>query len=329
MSRPLAATAAVVAAAFFMLPAPPAHACEPALTWISNRSVFPRDGAHGLPLNARLQVSFSGSTEQFGAYEVRLRPVGGAAIALHTSPYGGMGVLVIPDTPLEPATTYELLDNAIQPCSASTPCIGPELQVIATVTTGTVVDTTPPVFAPSFTGTTNFETCDSSACCGPYQAIDYFLDWTDATDDQGAVYYEVLKDDAPPPGRLTGEIRGAVICDGDTAARPPGADFIGGDGSFVVRAVDMAGNVTASAPVPIHVSCHPPVHPCDGGPGNWEGDAGRRDDGGHAETPEHAPADPGCGCRVGAPGPHVGARAALLALLGLALLRSRRKRGGA
>jgi hypothetical protein len=311
-------------------------------------ALLPATGATGVPLNTRVIARLSGRSHDY--YVLRLRVAGANQFVAATnrdasSGYLKSAVILTPDAPLAPATTYEILDDmdAIANCGwgGGTPPCGDEvnhLAVVASFTTGNSLDTTPPAFAPTFDVSHGDETCDVPDCCGPYHAFTYDVSFPDATDEQ-PVFYDVTMATGTVPQieALTAHgFSGANFCYRSPATEGGGPD-IEGPGPVTVRAVDLAGNATAAPPLELMVpACPPEDHPaedagvpyCDGGYPHQDGGY-HFDDGGVVPLPDH---DEGCGfggCSVGAGGVGGGALATLVVGVLLALgalgLRARRR----
>jgi hypothetical protein len=268
--------------------------------------------ATSLPLNGRVRVSLPGSSDGSGPgsdprLDVSIRPVQGEPVPAKVELVPG-GVLdwsaiavLTPDAPLAPSTTYEVLTRfPTDGCGG--PCPTAEPVVIGTVTTGTTTDDTPPSFAGLATVTEGtYETCDSSACCGPYGIRRFGLTWGEATDAVGVAAYRVYRLDDKGQRQLALETAGKTasgfsLCDGLPSGGGPGFVQLYGAGTFAVTAVDLAGNEDGNTiTMTLEPSCTP--DPIDAGPDSTADGGGHpADGGGHPAEPDD---DGDCGCRVG------------------------------
>lgn len=304
----------------------PADACSP-IPPIGSRMVTPAPDVLA-PTNTEIRIEYGGEYYGPGLEEALVRPLGGMPVdATVEVRHGGWRQLVVvrPLMALAPATTYEVLDKVVFPCSwPSEPCIAPESAVVATFTTAAGTDAVPPTFAGITDVTTEWVSCDQDACCGPYFAFVATLHWEEGEDDwaNGSVRYNIYR--SSPGGDELVVSRddartGGYFCSGVSWAQIPG-EFTLADGErdYWVRAVDLAGNEDSNTVrVPITISCTPP--PIDAGP-TPPPDA--------APPAPDAPAPPldddgGCSCRTA---PRPGGPAALLPLLLLSLSRVSRSR---
>jgi hypothetical protein len=257
-----------IASCFAAFAARPADACSP-LPPVGGRAIVPRDGASGVPLNARIVVMYPLSNPQLAATptdgpapkltDVLVRPRGGAPIEATVELTGARAfdavVVVRPSANLQPRTAYEVLDRVKAPCYASGSCVE-AFSVRATFETGDAADTTPPTFA-GVTGIASgsLDVCDSSACCGPYRAVPVTLTLDTAQDAGGPLFYEISENGAPVLRFFGGgTLIGAVSCNGRAS---PFASFVTHTGATLsVHAVDLAGNIDANtATVTVTAAC--------------------------------------------------------------------------
>ena len=303
MKPVLAASAALAALAFPLLaPTPRAEACSPPLP--DATPILPAHGSFDVPTNAKVWVRLVDSFD-LSSYRVTLRAAGGAEAALTGDEAPGEshwdGVLVLtPEQPLAPGTAYEVLDNLARPCTDfGDACVTDTPAVVLTFTTGTGPDTTAPD-APSDLVLTTYDRwiCEDSGCCGPYDAMTYSLSWQPGTDGNPVVHALRAADSGSLIATgLGARVGGAVAC--GPSEHAPNFERWFGATPVVVQAIDIAGNVTDSAPFDVQVSCE----------GDGDRDAGPwHCDGGHpGPTPDAgtAPADPAdlpTGCMQIAPG---------------------------
>lgn len=261
----------------------------------SPAGTIPHDGAVGVPLNAELEAYVYWADHR-ESIPVTLRVAEtGAAVPLEAASTPGRFRTL---APLESATRYELLGPAQARTAEHTTECAATTSVLATFTTGAEVDTV----APSTPSTTSHgcrvETCDSSACCGPYVAAISAASWH--ADDEGG--FPVSYAYGSPSGPRTELERG-------TAARfLVGIGRIGGLSGYLIEAggpvyaIDIAGNVSAEGgDYTLDLSCTPSEPPRDAGPAMPPLDASATPD---ASAP-HADAGPsggmssGCACALG------------------------------
>jgi hypothetical protein len=312
-------------------------------------AALPAADATGVPLNSRVIATLSGRTHR-ELYLLRLRVAGANQFVTATTRDVSSGhlksaVILTPGAPLEPATTYEILDDldAITTCDGgpgSIPCGDAvnHLVVVSSFTTGDTLDTTPPAFAPTFQVSHAETVCDVPECCGAYHAFDYGVSFNAATDDQ-PVFYDVTMGNGTVPmieGLVHNGFSGANYCYIEPSTEGGGPDIVG-PGPVVVRAVDLAGNATAAPSHELQVpACPPEDHPdhdagpyCDGGYPHGEDGGYHFDDGGVVPLHDDG-AGCGVGCSVSAGGEGRGALATLvvgvLLALGALTVRSRRRR---
>jgi hypothetical protein len=224
----------------------PADACSP-LTF-SRMSTLPADGATGVPTNTQVAIEYAGSNAEAALTQLVVRPMGGQGIAAPASVVAESGagrvlVLAKPASALTPNTKYEVLDKFPNLPCASSPCAG-AAHVVATFTTGDGPDTKAPTFAGLTSVPRKAQSCDNTACCGPYTAVELDLMWDPATGETGEVRYNVYSDNKLVLARVT-SAKAFIQCSGTGAqATTPGAILFGTGsiGQVYVRAVDLAGN---------------------------------------------------------------------------------------
>jgi hypothetical protein len=198
------------------------------------------------------------------------------------------GALWCPETELQPNTDYAL----VGPASIGGCLFGAEFEY-GRFTTGAGPDITPPPMptAPA-TLFCMMQTCESSACCGPYVANVITASWGGVEDDNGVVLYTGGASLRTSPTYRWYELSSGLVMFEQNEMFGIGASVRPGS----VTAIDIANNT--SAPSPLTVSCPPPedaggmldagpdaastldaapVTPLDAG---TEGDAGVRASGG-------------------------------------------------
>jgi len=226
----------------------PASACEPAPPGPARlRDVLPADGATGVPTNTQVRLDYDGS-ETTGLQDVEVRPVGGAALTTTIALLRNAGyplrqlVVVHLQAPLAPQTQYEVVAG----------------NVVSTFRTGDGADTTPPTFAGIASVTTSVTDCSDSSCCGPNRIAYVRMSWDGASDDfsTAMVRYNVYAGNAlVVPMTSVGAV-GFQVCSGQLSGTGPLANFEGGSGKYLVRAVDLAGNEdTNNVTQDVTVSC--------------------------------------------------------------------------
>jgi MYXO-CTERM domain-containing protein len=310
------------------------------------RSVSPASGTT-VPTNVVVRVGygFKYFAEPNGIGAIGARIVGGAELDAQvtlvdehdvTNPFGSeflvdhirLYEVRIPSLP--PGATFELLDRFDAPCD---PCIERDPAPFAMFTAGAGPDTEPPVLDPAGGVIVDrgyqelFNSCTYTVCKGSFAG----WSWNPATDDGGAVWYQVTFGDtrlrvwmAQP------EIPNAVSICQDCGQFGPSIywDKFALKVGMTVRAVDNAGNVSAAAVV---ISELPPCgFPPDAGPPDVPipPDAPPPPDAPLPAGPDAPPANtssPGSGCSV--PGSSSSAPPWALALL-VAARRRRRRDGG-
>lgn len=247
----LASLAAVALFAGPLGPEVTAYACGSLPLGIQQRTVWP--GPDGVPTNARLLVSYQAAayapTPALGSDVVLLD--GGREVPI--APPSGNPAVLLPMSPLLANHTYELADRRTVPCLVTdgTCSFAPSPQVFSTFTTGAGPDTTAPTFGGIQAVSIGArERCDGSSCCGPYDLYRVTLRWDTAMDDVAGtrVVYRVYRRDGAVLSLVADRVPGTTFtgvayCSGWVWAAwghalPPG--------SYVVRAVDGAGNEDAN-----------------------------------------------------------------------------------
>ncbi len=294
---------------------------------VSARDSLPANGDADVPTNVEIRVAYRGNTEAVDSLALALRPVGGSPVEL-TPPE-----LVVTDfsrisiqrpvSPLEPNTTYELLDKLQLPCE-SIVCNLDEFQVFATFTTGAGPDEV----APAFAGIANLDSGllpgDEDDTCGYYSAVLATLTWGAATDDGPAewIRYRVYDEDGILRGALLSGMgtTGEAFCDGSVGFWPVEANIDLRPGRVTVRAVDMAGNEDGNEAFLTTVPCEdlPDPTPDAGVP-----DAAIGADAGPGSSADSGDGDAGCGCRAETRAPGGGGLLAVLVLIALVRRRQR------
>jgi hypothetical protein len=227
------------------------------------RSVWPGPDQHP-PTNARFVVSYE-LRATFPGFEV---PALGPDVALldgDGTPVAasievvGSRVVLQPSAALLPNHAYQIADRRTVPCDHNQNgcALTNEPRAFASFTTGTVADTTPPIFS----GVTSIaigqrETCDNGGCCGPYDNVPVALSWSAGSDDLagGDLRYNAYhRPDSEPAtvsliaGLVEGtELLGLQMC-GVGAPRSITGPIETAPGTYMVRAVDWAGNEESSS----------------------------------------------------------------------------------
>lgn len=315
-----------LAGATTLLGATPARACGPCESSprLLSRTMKPGPGTSGVPLNAGVWVRHEFSSFRMPTTaHLLLRAKDGKPVEVEsrTVPqiapldrcYQRSLVVLRPRAPLQPDTTYEVLEQA--PATVGPDGGPPTPEVIGTFVTGQAEDHEPP----RFMGVRRWEKgliddCDSSACCGPYRAARFSVEADPAWDAQGLVGYEVtvggkLVDliDAP-------QLEGWTFCSGTAVKGPHGAGRPVGRHRF--NAVDLAGNRDSNTvEVDVVLACGAGQNAADSGVGAdaGAGAGGGGDSDGGGAAPATARSSRGC-----AHGSH--GRAGVPAILLLALL---------
>lgn len=211
----------------------PARACSGGTSGIFARRIFPGAGSTGVPLNARVVVTYTTSPRlELPSRAVQIRPVGGEPIPLDVEPSDDpLTVVVRPRTALNPYQSYEVLDPLLVPCQALE-CRAAEPSVVSTFVTSGAPDLVPPTFA----GVARVEST-------PYPYTSCFYDtafwltlgWNAARDESSsAVLYHVYDITATTP--LASFVTGPELTTGVTCPKWP-------RGPLSVRAFDWAGNL--------------------------------------------------------------------------------------
>jgi hypothetical protein len=158
------------------------------------------------------------------------------------------GTLWCPERELLPNTEYAL----VGPANIGGCLYGAEFEY-GRFTTGAGPDTTPPPTpAPPTSLSCSVQSCESSACCGPYVVTVISASWGGVEDDSGVVLYEGgISLRSTPSYRWYRGISGAVMFE-QNESFGIGASV----GPSSVTAIDIANNT--SAPSPLTVSCPPP-----------------------------------------------------------------------
>jgi len=286
-------------------------ACSDWPPGVASRGVIPENGADDVPTNARVAVIYDAHLDEVWPAALELRVQGGATVPVTpTSPRGGGVVrMLAPVAPLAASTTYEVLDTLIMPCEDEvSTCVG-AAQVIATFTTGTGPDVSPPSLG-GVTVTSSFW-CNEGTSCEKSPNEQVYSIHIDARDDDHPaswIRFEYL-DEA------------GVVIAGPTRLLRPGMECSGGAGlpaynielevarTFQIRAVDLAGNVEAAAHTLVGDVCRSCEAPDAG--------AGAVPDGGATPAEDESV---GCGCGAG------GGPASLWLALICATVRKRRAR---
>jgi hypothetical protein len=228
------------------------------------RSVWPGGADQHPPINARFVVSyqlratFPGDEVPPLGPDVALLDGDGTPVAASIEVVGSQVVLQ-PSTALLPNHPYQIADRRTVPCDHNQNgcALTNEPRVFASFTTGATADTTPPIFA----GVTSIaadqrETCDNTACCGPFDNVPVGLSWRAGSDDLAGdqlrynVYFRPAREPATVSliaGLIEGaELRGFQTCSGTPIGYIP-QRVETAPGTYTVRAVDWAGNEESSS----------------------------------------------------------------------------------
>ena len=275
----VAALATVVA-----MKAERADACSFAVG-VFERRVIPSNDGVAVPVNAEIRVVYDVwfDIDPGGAFDgaVSVRPAGGANIdaAVETVMTDARVTLVVrPAVPLEPNTTYEVLDSVSVPCQNWEPsnCIDAEASVVATFETGTSADEVAPTFAGLASLGSSTDRSEEFNSCGEWASVTFSLRWDAATDDSEDdwILYNVYSHDGTLELAYAHSLgaAGEALCDG---GHPLFSQFWGQTGEYFVRAVDVAGNEDNND-VRFATKLCSDVPPGDGD----GGDGGDSDDGG-------------------------------------------------
>lgn len=266
---------------------------------VNQRRILPADGATGVPTNVHMVLTYESTSSGLNDHP-RLQTAGGDEVPVTVSvmsnsgfgPTYSVAYSVVPTAALLPNTTYQLLSDFSQvPCAqngtvaagiSSTPWCFPVIDgglslldggatgsvVISHFTTGSLADQAPPSFPGELTYNAGpRQTCTSGACCGPYDVILITLQWTPATDDGSAPYYElsnatgivltpILLSSATLPTGTPLTLSGSMVCAPGNA--PPmglGGSFAGANGAYSLVAIDGAGNRSQPITTKIVVDC--------------------------------------------------------------------------
>jgi len=217
-----------------------ADACSP---WFDGyvRTVLPEAGATSVPLNARITVDYSWIIDPVG---LELREAGGASVSVTLDRLPAR-LVVSPTAYLAPNTTYELLDTLSLECVDPEPWCYGEAAVIATFTTGSDEDLVPPqISGVSVTG--EFRCNEGSSCdTSNYELTSVAITAVEDDGPDAWLRYEYLDEDGSlvyGPGPL---IQVVDDCSGGGPDERPDRAFEY-SGTFQLRAVDLAGNVSAA-----------------------------------------------------------------------------------
>jgi len=270
---------------------PAARACSLAPPVYDSRTVLPSDGSVGVATNARVLVVYYGAA--LNADSPRLRLTGGgevaASVAMLTTSQGAVqpdSYVLLPNQLLQPNTSYQVLSQVAKlPCTGGDhpfpydPLCNPvadggvaiydggdasgnvsNLTVVSTFTTGAGPDTTAPVLAGNLTHTSQHQSCDNSACCGPYTGYLAIFSWQNASD-SSPVYYELSQAGSPvwfdfgplfPDSSSTTGVRGEFFCSGMGSML---GQFQGVAGDYSLVAVDLAGNRSVALADHVSIDC--------------------------------------------------------------------------
>lgn len=221
--------------------------CTPAQPSVWARHVLPADGTSDVPINARISIvydSYRIPIHHFVVPIVRIEgaePIAGSTSTIVTEI--SVTQVFVPDAPLAPNTTYEVLDELCVGCGSQTDASG-ALTVVARFTTGSTRDDTPPPPPSGVIADVRLDVCSESSCCGPYQARRIDIRWDEIPaeslgeiDLDGTVTAYVTR-----PSAL-----GWLRCFGGYS---PGAQ-IEATGTVSLRHTDLAGNLSEAVVVPV------------------------------------------------------------------------------
>lgn len=288
---------------------------------VSTRRLIPADGTTNVPTNTRILLSYEGTSGEIPDHPKLRGPDGVDVPSTLSVPVGASGIparatyVLVPSTSLEANAKYTVLSDYAQlPCVQNNLAIVgaggnpmcfpttdggasfggdagvPPTNIIGSFTTGAGPDTTPPVLSGSLSYTVgDHYTCDSGACCGPYDAFTVGFAWDHSGNAGDTVVYE-LSDDAgvvfmPTPDTTTvgdvtplnGTLYGVFLCSGTIISAPAmvnGSRFIAKAGTYTVVAVDGAGNRSQPIRVSVAVDCSMRTDAgADGGIGDGPSDA--------------------------------------------------------
>lgn len=236
-----------------------ARPCSPWPDGVQAREVFPENAAVDVPTNARVIVEYEWYQLGDPGNVLELRVQGGGTVAAEASQSDGRGLykILTPSSPLQSATTYELLDTLSFDCPVEYPpsCLGDPV-VIATFTTGTGADTTPPVL--SGVSLVSGYVCNEGTSC-EYSDEHTLNDITaaSAVDDRPWIFYEYLDDAGVLLAGPTRLVRAGTLCD----AGSDGSIWVYVDvpTTFRIRAVDLAGNVESTSHQLVGETCEEAV----------------------------------------------------------------------
>jgi hypothetical protein len=310
-----------------------ARACSAPLRTVSSRLVLPTNEATDVPRDARAIVhmrieNLSGGYEGVSPAafveggDFALRGPDGEDVptaVTYVSTASTVTVFLTPLEALEPDTTYSVWDRVCVNCATLYSDEAAEVGVFAT---GTTVSNGAPAGPGEVTIKQSPQSCDSSACCGPYEAVGVSLGFEAAPADTLVRVEKFSKecDTFKPVGYTTGGyVGGWQSCSGNGYNNGP-TFFGGGTYRLVFEGVGPVAS-EPSAEVVVEIDCdgllgepNPPVEgePVTLPPGNQpnppvEGEPG-------------AQADDGSGCGGGATPMGFG----VLALLGARLLERRK-----
>ena len=242
----------VLCSTAFSLHTQSVQACSRVEPAVVSRVVVPADGATEVPINARVVLVYRTHRMwnfHFAAPLVRregAEPVGGETSQIVTEE--STTLIFVPDAPLAPDTTYEVLDDVCLYCDSGGDAQS-ALAVVARFTTGPTRDDTPPSPPSAVTAHVGLEVCPDSSCCGPYSTRRIDIYW--AAIPQGALAR--LDVDGAATAYMSHPFAlGWLRCFGGYS---PGAQFVS-PGVISLRHVDVAGNLSDAVIVPIDLpSC--------------------------------------------------------------------------
>ncbi len=213
---------------------------------VSTRQVIPADGSTNVPSNARVILSYEGTSGGVPDHPKLRAPDGTDVPVTVSTPVNTPGIpslatyVLVPGAPLKENTTYTVLSDYAQlPCvqnnlaivgAGGNPTCFPTLDggdsfggdagvpptnVISSFTTGAGPDTTPPTLSGSLSYTVGSRyTCTAGACCGPYDAFTVGFTWDKSANAGTTVVYELSDANGvvlmPVPDSPTGDVGPSV-----------------------------------------------------------------------------------------------------------------------
>lgn len=324
----------------------PCLACSPARDGLNSRGILPFANATNVARNAEVVVIYRGlvSYPALKADGGELGPLGSdvklldagdnSEVPVSITPLVWLeGGLTNPSTafrlkplmPLRANARYEVADQrGAVPCQAGDGCRAGTRAAFSSFETGSAMDIDRPVFDGLASLETRKSKCESSSCCGPYDATLATLRWARAADSSPFVLY-ALYDKSVLKGYISGESVTFNAC--STGRTNPDHTSVE-PGSFRIDAVDLSGNIARTTPEMSLTAdaCSVGLKADASAPGGAGVQDGAADGGGPGEAGNLGDGGEGCGCRMGGrdAGGGMGSLLALVAI-GLVLRRPRNK----